>query len=474
MRGESPRGPAALYFAAAGILFLIAIATQFELYVPSRPVGAVAEIQALPQLQHSEGPLNVVFILIDTLRADRSSTYGYERQTTPVIDDLARYGVVFERVVSQSSWTKASMASLWTGMLPARSGIHHYDHVLPDEAVMAAELFQAAGYRTAGIYRNGWVAPNFGFAQGFDVYLRPAPGRDQILVRRQNPSRHPLRGSDMDLLLSAREFLARFGGERFFLYVHMMDLHQYVFDQDVVDFGPSYSDAYDKALNWTDRVVGRLVQEIDELGLLDRTLIAIAADHGEAFQEHGSEGHAKNLHAEVTNVPFVIAFPFRLDPGIRVRARIANVDIWPTLLELVGLGVLPEADGVSQVPRILEAAGASPETESLERPIFAQLERHWGRPSAPRRPLAAVTDGSLRLLADTTNRKADRLYDLSADPGETRNLADERPREAAALGALLGEYLESSEPPWGAEQPVVELQELELNQLRALGYRIGN
>ena len=462
-----------LYFVAAAVLFLIAIATQFELQVPSRPPGTVADIRALPRLEGAEGPLNVVFILIDTLRADRLSSYGYERPTTPVIDDLARYGVVFERVVSQSSWTKASMASLWTGMLPARNGVHHYDHVLPDDAVLAAELFQAAGYRTAGIYRNGWVAPNFGFSQGFDVYLRPAPGREQMLIRRQNPSRHPLRGSDMDLLLSAREFLARFGGEPFFLYVHMMDLHQYVFDQDAADFGPSYSDAYDKALHWTDRVVGRLVQEIDDLGLLDHTLIAIAADHGEAFEEHGSEGHAKNLHAEVTNVPFVIAFPFRLDPGIRVGARIANVDVWPTLLELVGLGSLHAADGVSQVPRIFEGAGEALDTESLERPIFAQLERHWGRPTAPRRPLAAVTDGHFRLLADTTNRGVDRLYDLSADPGETRDVAEARPEEAAALGALLGSYLEDSEPPWGSEQPVVQLEELELNQLRALGYRIG-
>jgi arylsulfatase A-like enzyme len=120
--------------------------------------------------------LNVLFLVIDTLRADRLGMYGYSRDTSPKFDRWASTGVRFDRHLAQSSWTKASMASLWTSLYPMRTGVTRYDDVLAEEAVMAAERFSDAGFRTIGIYRNGWVAPTFGFDQGFDVYTH-APRR---------------------------------------------------------------------------------------------------------------------------------------------------------------------------------------------------------------------------------------------------------------------------------------------------------
>ena len=319
---DSPRP----YFVGAGVLLVIAIASQFELQIPSRPKGTVEDIVALSE----RDDLNVIFLVVDTLRSDRLGLYGYDRDTSPVLDSLAAHGIVFKHVIAQSSWTKSSMASLWTATNPTRNGVLRYNQTLPEEVDFPAEIFKRAGYRTAGIWRNGWVAPNFGFAQGFDTYVKPVTTPDRRRIQRSNPSARKLKGTDADCTASAVEFLRNFGDERFFLYLHFMDVHQYVSDDQAPDFGNSYSDAYDKSINWTDRIIGRFLYDVDELGLLPNTVVVIGSDHGEAFQEHGFEGHARNLYREVAQVPFIIILPIVLDPGIvvddvdRQRRRVAD------------------------------------------------------------------------------------------------------------------------------------------------------
>jgi arylsulfatase A-like enzyme len=463
---ESP----SVYFAGAAILLSIIVAMQFDLRIPSRPRGSVEDLALL----RDRGDLNVVFILVDTLRADRLSLYGYERRTTPVIDDLANHGIVFERVIAQSSWTKTSMASLWTGTYPAAHGVLRFDNAIPDDAVMPAEIFKAAGYRTVGIWRNGWVAPNFGFDQGFDVYFNPKAGADARL-QRHSPGVASIAGTDEDLFVAARDFLEHFGQEKFFLYLHLMDLHQYVFDDDADAFGPTYSDAYDKAIDWTDRVIGAIVDALDTEGVLPRTVIAISSDHGEAFLEHGREGHAYDLYREVVEVPYVIIPPLILDRGIRVEETIANVDVWPTLLDLVGLPPLRGVDGRSMLPLVLAVGGAAMERvpANLTRPVVSHLDRHWGG-RAESRELVSLTDGNLRLVVTGNHPSSVEFYDASTDPWEATDRSAESPPELQPMLERVDRYLEDSEPPWGVESPTVEIDELQLNQLRALGYRVGS
>lgn len=452
------------------MLLLVIVAMQFDLRIPSRPRGTVGDLARL----RTRGDLNIVFILVDTLRADRMSLYGYERQTTPVIDELAKHGIVFERVIAQSSWTKTSMASLWTGTYPAAHGVLRFDNAIPDDAVMPAEIYQEAGYRTVGIWRNGWVAPNFGFGQGFDVYYTPKAGADARL-QRHSPGAASIGGTDEDVFIAARDFLEHFGQEKFFLYLHLMDLHQYVFDDDADAFGPTYSDAYDKAIDWTDRVIGAIVDALDAAGALPRTVIAISSDHGEAFLEHGREGHAYDLYREVVEVPYVIIPPLILDRGIRVEQTIANVDVWPTLLDLVGLPPLPGVDGRSMLPLILAAGGASPEhaPADLARPVVSHLDQHWGG-RAEAREWVSLTDGDSRLILQPDHPNSVAFYDWSSDPGEAMNRAAENPPQLQPMLERIDRYLKDSEPPWGVESPTIEIDELRLNQLRALGYRVGS
>jgi arylsulfatase A-like enzyme len=293
-------------------------------------------------------------------------------------------------------------------------------------------------------------------------------------IQRAGPSARQLKGTDLDLTDSAIEFLRNFGHERFFLYLHFMDIHQYIFDSEAPDFGNSYSDSYDKSVHWTDRIIGMFLHDVDDLGLLTNTVVVIVSDHGEAFQEHGIEGHARNLYREVAEVPFIIMLPFVLDRGIVVDDVIANIDVWPTVLDLVGLPPMEGVDGVSQLPLVLEAAEAKavPPTDGLRRPVFAYIDRKWGNGKVDPDPLVSVTDGRTRVFIPVKKPDEAEIYDRVDDHDEKTNVAAERPEDLASYQELVERHLASDDPPWGTAAGTVELEELQLNQLKALGYRI--
>jgi arylsulfatase A-like enzyme len=459
------------YFGLAGVLLVVLLVTQFEVKFPPRPAGTPDEIATLA----SRKDVNLVWVVIDTLRADRLHCYGYSRKTSPVMDYLADTGIRFDRVISQSSWTKASMASMWTATWPQRNGVLRWSNALPEAATLPAEILRKAGFFTAGIWRNGWVAPNFGFQQGFDVYLRPLPSRTPEKFRKATPSSAGISGTDEDLTQAAREFLRTYGNKRFFLYLHYMDVHQYAYDEASAKFGTTYSDVYDNAINWVDRNVGAMVRELQDLDLEKKTVVVVSADHGEGFREHGLEGHARTLYREVAEVPFIISLPFELSPGIVVRETVANVDVWPTILAMLGLPPLPDADGQSLLP--LVAAAAKGEDPPFDRPAFAEIDRSWGRPQATPDPLVAITKGPFRAFQPTDPAKKSKVeyYDHTKDPWEKRNLASAKEGGNDTLPPDLEDpiqaYLALAPVQWGKPKEV-QIDEMELNQLRALGYVI--
>ncbi len=452
---------------ALGVAFLL-LFLEVEIGDP-RPSGSVADIERLAQ----RDDLNVLFILVDTLRAHRLGSYGYERDTSPTIDALAADGVRFAKHLAQSSWTKCSMASMWTSLYPARSRITRFEHAIPEAALLPAEILQEAGFRTTGMYRNGWVAPNFGFGQGFEVYERPASRPVPRGVRRENPTVHH-GGTDDDLLEEMAAFLQVHGDERWFLYMHFMDVHEYVYDDETALFGTAFSDVYDNAIRRTNVVLERLLAYLDAEGYRENTLIVFASDHGEAFRERGLEGHARYVYPETTEVPFILSFPFRLEPGVEITTRTENVDIWPTLLDLLGLPPMEGVDGQSRVPELLAAARGE-ELPAREDPAIAHIDRFWGQRRRDAAPHIALIDGDLRFFytAQSEGRARLELFDSSMDPAELENVVREHPEAAERMTSLVRAYLDHSpDPPWGEEAPPLELDEIQLNQLRALGYDI--
>jgi arylsulfatase A-like enzyme len=439
-----------------------AVYSQFDIRIDPRPLGEPADIESL----HKRNDLNLLFVLIDTLRADRLSTYGYERETSPTLDKLAADGIRFADHMAQSSWTKCSMSSLGTGLYPVSTGVTRSPQGLPDEALMPAEIIREAGFRTAAIWRNGWVGPGFGFSQGFEVYHSPRSAPTPISVRREKPTLG-VTGTDQDVVNSGIEFLRAQGDERWFLYVHLMDVHQYVYDEDTALFGTTYSDIYDNSIRWTDRVLGSLIRDLDARGLRDKTVIVIAGDHGEAFGEHGREGHARDVQGEVTTTPLIISLPFRLEPGIVVDAPTENVDLWPTILDLLKLPALENVDGESRMPAIM-AASRGEAVPPRETPRYAHLDQSWGRTQEEPRPMVAVREGPYRLVR--AHGAKGWLYDRTDDPTEQVDVGKEEPEVLERLQALADEYLERPPAPWQASD--VELDDAQLEQLRALGYEI--
>lgn len=430
-----------------------------------RPVGSIDDIAGLAE----RDDVNVLFILIDTLRADRLSAYGYERETTPNLARLASKGILFKRQLSQSSWTKCSMASLWTGTYPARTGVTRFDDVLPEVADMPAEALKAAGFETAGLFRNGWVSPNFGFAQGFDVYTRPAPRPLPANLRRENPTATTV-GADDDVITTAIEYLRVNGKSRWFLYLHLMDVHEYTYDVESALFGATYSDIYDNAIRRVDGLLEVLFQYLEDSGLADKTIIVIASDHGEAFRERGIEGHARRVFKETTEVPFIVSLPFQLDPGVVVTTRTRNVDIWPTIIDLLGLPSSEGLDGRSRVPDVLASARGETPGE-LETQGIAHLDMTWGQTGKDPIPTVAVADGPYRYVKVQENETMhEYLFDASSDPRELANRAEANPEKLAELRQVGEKYLGEG-PKWG-DAPTRELSEMELNQLRALGYAL--
>jgi arylsulfatase A-like enzyme len=349
-----------------------------------------------------------------------------------------------------------------------RNGILRWGHGLPEAAPLPAERFKDAGFRTAGIFRNGWVAANFGFGQGFMNYLRPIPS---VFPGKQTPRSHMrLKGTDEDATKAGIEFMRTYGDDRFLLYLHYMDVHQYTYTDVSALFGTSYSDAYDNAIHWTDQNIGALLRELDALGLRDRTIVVVASDHGEEFLEHGREGHAKSLYGEVIQVPWIISLPFRLEPGIVVKGTVENVDIWPTLLDMLGLPALPNTDGGSQLPVIKAALRGTPASTNSDT-AFSQLDRRWGFTEGDPQPIVAVTEGPYRLILSESPEEGEvvELFDHRSDPREKSNVLADQPELGSRMEEQAKAYLGRPALSWGAPLEV-EVSDLERGQLRALGY----
>jgi arylsulfatase A-like enzyme len=413
------------------------------------------------------GPPNLVLIVVDTLRADSMTPYGFERDTSPEVAAWASRGVLFERARSQSSWTKMSMASLVTSLWPRSHGVREAKDGLAESAVTLAEVLRDAGYATYGVQTNGWLHQSFGFHQGFDRYMFPKGGGHPRLGQ---PSLWPHAGRVYEE--SVRLLDAHDRARPFFLYLHFMDVHEYAAPPHYKSFGTDNKGAYLAAVRWVDDTVRRVREKLAAADHLGRTVIAFAADHGETFGEHGVHGHARNVLTPVVWVPLVFRLPFRVEP-VRIATQVRNVDLAPTLLDLAGLPVPPSFEGSSLVP-LLTGAAAEP-----DRPSYAGL----GVPLFPDASVqTAVSDGAWTYARNATPPEGDEkayegravapgaeyLFDRRIDPGENVNLVEREVAEAVRMRRLLDRHL--ADAPAGVVETGVRIDPGIADRLRAMGY----
>ncbi len=401
----------------------------------------------------SRRPVNIVLIVVDTLRADWTTPYGADSRISPELGRWAERGVVFDNTIAQSSWTKTSMASLMTSLWPQSHGVRATRDALAAGALTVAEVFSKAGYQTYAVQSNGWLEQTFGFHQGFDHYLFPRGGN----LAGMKPMIWP--HADNVYLEAERLLEHRDPSRPFFLYLHFMDVHEYASPSDLEGFGSGHAGAYRASIAWVDEVIERFRMKLDEWGSLQRTVLVLASDHGEAFGENGSNGHARDLHASVLAVPLVIRFPFVVDP-IRVPAQVRNIDIAPTLLDIAGLEIPNEFQGESLLTTLSEGPGRD------DRPAFASLA---ARLYADSRLQESLNDGQWTLIRSVDDAGGELLFDRDVDPGENVNLIDLEPQAATRMRALLDTHVEQQPLPDTVETDV-RIHPALADKLRALGY----
>ncbi len=407
-----------------------------------------------------EGRPNVLLISLDTLRADHLSLYGYPRATSPELDAWAgRNAVVFDNVIAAAGSTLPSHTSMLTGL-----DVLHHGAIGSSPAGEAletlAERFRAQGYTTRAWTGGAFLDPRFGLAQGFEVFRFWPRGEVEASQEIE------------DGFGRARRWMSENLEEPFFLFLHTYEIHgpyrarepwwsrfrgageatrswskariwprsraaEATVDAPlrpgedpfraaglpVVQFGrlerplaaaelPGATDFYDSGIAKADLELGRLLADLDRLGLTERTIVVITADHGESLGEHGLWSHGY-LFEDNLRVPLVIAIPGRREAGLRVSSPVGLVDLAPTLLELAGLPVLGAIDGRSLVSWV--------ETGKADDPERTYLSYAWDTKQG-----VALRRGWHKLVMRDSllaSRAQPELFDLRADPGENHNLA---------------------------------------------------
>ncbi len=405
--------------------------------------------------------------MVDTLRADWTSPYGFESDTTPELSRWAERGVVFESVRAQSSWTKISMASFLTSLWPRSHGIAEVRDGLGEGAVTLAEALKEAGYATAAVQTNGWLHPSFGFQQGFDRYLFPLGG-DSPAFEKPSLWAHADR-----VLEEAFRVIDAHGTEAgdtpLFLYMHFMDVHEYAAPPEFKRFGTDGRGAYLASIRWIDDALERVRTHLERAGRLDRTLLVLASDHGETFGENGVFGHARNVLTPVVHVPLVIRLPFELEPAVRISAQVAGVDVAPTLLELLGIAVPPTFQGRSLLDWV----------EGRERPDDRTSFARLGHPLFPDSFIQdVVSDGTWTYARNEPlgeehvrgrSDPAEQLFDRRVDPWENVDLIPHEPAQAARLRDALESHMATA-PDDRVRAQGVRIDPAIADRLRAMGY----
>ena len=345
-RIETPSRRAELELPSSGELTRISLQASSEDVVFRRPVIVTSSARTDAVAPSVERRPNIIFYLIDTLRADHLSCYGYSK-STPHIDALAKNGTLFERALAQSSWTKPATASILTGLHPRAHTANRRQDALPAAVRTLPEDLRELGYQTAALVVNANVSAPFGFDRGFDTF--------ELLLHDDG-----IVGASGDQLVDrAIDWIeTQIKDEPVFLYLHTADPHEpyattgfhsegfgsVAFMESLEDGRASLSpdeltrlvELYDEGVAFADAQLGRFIDALQAKGLYDDALIVLLSDHGEEFDDHGRWRHGKTLYGEQLDIPLIIKWPRGVGAGRRIGNLVQHIDLVPTVLDYVG------------------------------------------------------------------------------------------------------------------------------------------
>ena len=489
LRGADARGRVLTRpLAAAGLVLALAgawsLAARALTPPPPPPPAPVATLPA--------GAPNVLLIMVDTLRADRLGAFGATGVKTPHVDALAADGTRYTKAFSQASWTRPSVGTILTGLYPSSHGAVHKADTLRDGVITLAEAMGAGGYRTVGFPNNVNVSASFNFQQGFGEFHYLAPslffGASEEAAKlslynilRLVKERFLSRSIDVHNYYQPAETVTGVvtgwldglrPGERFFMYAHYMDPHdpymvhpfngegyaRVAHPNPPPDMAARLEEVYAGEVEYLDRHLGALFDDLKRRGLYDQTVIVLTADHGEEFHEHGGWWHGTTLYDEQTNVPLIVKPAVGGARGRSVDDLVTSLDIAPTVLVAAGLPVLPAMQGhaLPLDAKPVPARDAVFSEEDFEGNILQALRsREW--------KLVTANAGNPRGLPETG------LYDLGADPKELRNAAAGAGGRVDELRAALGRAYNQARSQAGATSQT-NIDGVTRDRLKALGY----
>jgi arylsulfatase A-like enzyme len=435
--------------------------------------------------------MNILIVVVDSLRADHLSCYGYQRDTSPHLEALAAQGMVFENMFTPAIPTQPSFASFYTGQHPLTHGIvsHGGQAVLSPDRPWLTEQLQQAGFVTAAV--DNLYSLRHWYARGYEFYIDPT----------HRPGRRPS-ASGENLNQRALPWLRAHAREQFFLLVHYWDTHTayrpparlrhryYPGDPTEERFtslqampsaplgdvwseqwlgplsrrlfsGRPLRDAeyvvalYDACIRYVDEQIGALLSALEDSGAADDTLVIIMADHGEMLYRHGIFFDHHGLYDPNLRLPFIVRWPGRTPAGARCPGQVHSIDLAPTLLAIARAPIPEAMEGTSFLPALLGEPGWQPRDR-----LIAE-ECTWQAKWCLRR------DGRKLILArapDLYGRPARELYDLQADPGELHNLAAEQPQIAAAMEEELEAWIAARLAALGLDTDPLLAQGITLGQ----------
>ena len=464
------------------------------------------------------GAPDVLFLVMDTVRAQSTSAYGYARKTTPNLDRLAAEGALFEKATAPGTWSLPAHAALFTGTFPSYNNAHEETRYLDEKLPTVAETFAKAGYDTLCFSANPHVSEAFGLARGFaysDRAWMSGPGARQFSFIYRTLDYFALGVTDKggaDVVGNVERWLAGRPkhGPPAFVFVNFLEAHfpfhqlprDYVYayqdrplrelrDAGQIAFGVQFGrqltdaeqaqirqplvDLYDGGVLYTDHLIGEIVALWQEKGLLDDTIVVVLADHGESVGEHGAFGHVTPLTEEILHVPLVFRYPKKIVGGTRIKQPVSSVGTFATLAALAEIEA-PSDLAVGSLLSGAVGAGKPVLAERFEEHLlagrFAPGTANGSGPLVdPHGRYRVIRSGNLKYILHDNGDKT--LYDLDRDPGELHDLADSQPWDVSKLD----EELEAVRLALGLPELTAELgaQPKELDdatraQLEALGY----
>lgn len=478
-------------FGALCLFGLLAVFASVRVMIP--PPGPAAT--RIPSGGRDQAPLNIVILLVDSLRPDHLSAYGYPLPTSPRIDRLAREGVLFRRCYAASNWTVPTHASLFTGLYPSSHGCYSMYSSLEPSLRTLAQILADQGYRTGSFFDNRLLGSRYGLSRGFQTALGANnEHKVSLLMNRLWERFRGDRSMCDDIFKIAAQWIEYAPARKrpFFMFANFLDTHlpyrpkkPYIddflrslpdqnvnrktaglFTTDGIDSKKAANDLYPRLTaadwRWLERFYDSNIRYIDDqvdgflerlraAGMLSRTLVIVTSDHGEFFGEAGIGGH---LHSSLNDaglrIPLILWCPERLAPA-DIERPVSQVDILPTILTLAGLpGSIPGAVQGSDL------FSARPPVDLMAE-FWDDIRKQFSR---------AYLSGNWKLIRDPAGEPT--LYDLGQDPRETNDLSLARPEILADLSRRLEERL-SAMPLRKAGEDERKKKEME-KLLKSLGY----